>query len=120
MFGKVKIGEKEVEMVSNGATPYRFKQIFHKDLLKFFADAVNGKADDGEAADMASRLGYVMAMQAAKADLTKLNEDTFIDWLEAFEANDVILAAEDIMGVYGRNMDQTSVAKKKGGRRSGS
>lgn len=111
MYGKVMIGNTEVEMISNGATPYRFKQVFRRDLLKFFSDAVAGKVEDGEAADVASKLGYIMAMQSAKADLSKLNEDTFIEWMESFEANDVVLAAEDIIGLYSGNMTQTSVSK---------
>lgn len=115
MYGKVKIGDKEIEMISNGATPYRFKQVFKRDLLKFFSDAVAGKVEDGEAADVASKLGYVMAMQCEKADLSKLSEDTFIEWMEGFEANDVVLAAEDIIGLYSGNMEQTSDSKKEEG-----
>ena len=115
MFGKVKIGSKEIEMVSNGATPYRFKQVFHKDLLKFFSDAVSGKVDDGEAAEVSSKLGFIMAKQNEMADLTKLSEESFIEWTEMFEPNDLILAAEDIVAIYSGNMQQTSEAKKEEG-----
>ena len=115
MFGKVKVGNKEIEMVSNGATPYRFRQVFKRDLLKFFADAAGGKVEDGDAADVSQKLGYIMAMQAKKEDMNRLNEDSFITWLENFETNELVIAAEDIIAVYTGNTDQVSKAKKENG-----
>ena len=115
MFGVVEVGNNEISMVSNGATPYRFKQVFKRDLLKFFADAVDGKVDDGDAADIAQKLGYIMAMQAEKADMMKLNEETFYSWMEQFESSDLVAAAEEIIGIYTGNMSQTSIPKKEKG-----
>ncbi len=120
MFGTIKVGDKEVQMLSNGATPYRFKQVFKKDLLKFFSDAVNGKSEDGEAADMAIKLGFLMAMQAKKVNLNTLSEEDFITWLEDFEANDMILASENILALYNGNASQDSESKKEDDRPTGS
>ena len=33
MRGIVKIGERDVDMLANGASPFIYKKIFHKDFL---------------------------------------------------------------------------------------
>lgn len=45
MYKIVNIGTKAIPMLANGATPYRFKQVFHMDLLKFFSEVDNGKME---------------------------------------------------------------------------
>lgn len=97
MFTKLKIGEKEVELSANAATPFRFKQIFHKDIFAVFSDE---KRVEAEGFDAIAELTYVMAKQAEKADLTKLNESDFIEWLEGFEAMDFANSAEEILNAY--------------------
>lgn len=104
MFGTVKIGSKEIELLGNAATPYRYQQIFHEDYLK----KVTG-AEETDPNDFFAKIGYVMAMQAAKKDLTKLNEETFYKWLEQFDPSDVFSAAGDIADVYnGNNKEDVS------------
>lgn len=93
MFTTVQIGNKSVEMVANGATPIRYNNVFRDD---FFAAMINEKV----AAYTLMKLAYIMAMQAQGADMSKLNEDSYIEWLEQFGANDIAEAAEDIMRVY--------------------
>lgn len=100
MYGKVTIGKKEVEMVANAATPYRYQQIFHEDYLK----KVMGK-EETEPNDFFAKMGFVMAMQAAKKDMSKLNEESFFKWLEGFEPSDVYAAAGDIAEVYNGNLE---------------
>lgn len=96
MFNHVMIGDKEVEMVANAATPFRFKQIFHEDFLQLTSTQNN----DGAAAGIIIQLAYVMAMQAAGKDMKKLNEETFMAWLEEFEPNAMVEALGDVMDVY--------------------
>lgn len=107
MFGVVKIGEKEVEMLANGATPYRYKTVFHEDYLA----KVTGKISDAEATDMMAKMGYIMAMQAEKADMTKLSLETFIEWLEQFNPNDIYAATSAISDIYAGNAE-SDVAPK--------
>lgn len=95
MFGKVKIGNKEVEMVANAATPYRYQQIFGEDYLK----KVTGK-EEADPTDFFAKIGFVMAMQAAKKDLSKVNRETFYKWLEDFEPADVFNATSEIADIY--------------------
>ena len=95
MFGKVKIGAKEVEMLANAATPYRYQQIFHEDYIK----KVTGK-EEAEPADLFTKLGFVMAMQAAKKDMSKVSIADFYTWLEGFEPSDVFMAVDEISSIY--------------------
>jgi hypothetical protein len=111
MYAEIMIGAELVPMEANAATPFRFKQIFHKDFLAMASKGL----EDAEAAEVGSQLAYVMAMQGAKADMTKLNEDSFYQWLEGFDPNDVILVLGKIMDLYNGNTVTTAVAKKKDG-----
>lgn len=95
MLGTVKIGNKDVEMLGNAATPYRYQQIFHEDFLK----RVTGK-EEADPTDFFTKIGFVMAMQAAKKDMSKVNLEGFYKWLEGFEPADVFAAASDIADVY--------------------
>ena len=98
MYGKVMIGDKEVEMVANAATPYRYKAIFGEDFLK----KVKGQ-EEADPNDFFAKLGYVMAMQAQKKDMAKLNTETFYKWLEGYEPNDVFSACDAISEIYAGN-----------------
>ena len=97
MFAKLKIGEKEVELSANAATPFRYKQVFHKDIFSVFG---NEKKAEEEGFETIAQLAYVMAKSAEKADMNKLNEEDFIGWLEGFEPMDFANSAEDILNTY--------------------
>ena len=106
MYGKVMIGNKEVEMLANAATPYRYQTIFKED----FFSRLNGEVKF-DLHDIWAKMGYVMAMQAQKADMSKLNMDTFLAWLEGFETSAVFNAANDIGDIY-NGTQETSVDPK--------
>lgn len=109
MFGKVKIGTKNVELVATAATPYWFKQIFHDDFFIISQTVTDG--NEGAAVDLFSKIGYIMAKQAEKADMRKLNEDTFIEWLEEFDPMDLALASGDIAMLYSGQTKTTAKPK---------
>lgn len=115
MYGKVKIGNKEIEMVANGATPYRFKQLFHEDLLRLAVKS----GDEIDNVNLFIQAGFIMAKQAEKADFSTLNIEDFYNWLEEFEANDVAMAAGDIANIYAGNAETSENPKPKAARRSG-
>lgn len=106
MYGKVMIGEKEVELVANAATPYRYKAIFHEDFLK----KIKGQ-EEADPNDFFAKLGYVMAMQAEKKDMSKLSMETFYKWLEEFEPSDVFNACDGIAEVYAGNTETSTDPK---------
>lgn len=110
MYGKVKIGDKEVGMLANAASLYIYKNIFHEDFLK----KIQAEEPDG---DIFQKMGFVMAKQAEiekPSELMKLNIDSFYEWLQNFEALDVILAIDDISDLYLANKNGTSVPKNRG------
>ena len=102
MFGVVTIGDREIEMAANATTAIRYGQVFHgEDLLVYFT---KGFKTTSESIYVAQKLGYIMARAAEKADMNKLSEDGFIDWLEDFPPMAFVDSAEEILNAY---MDQT-------------
>ena len=101
MFKTLTIGGKEVELTANAATPFRFKQVFKKDL---FAILGNEDKAQNEGVEAVTELAFIMAKQAEKADMNKLNYDEFIQWLEDFGPMDFVESAEEILNTY---MDST-------------
>ena len=97
MYKTIAIDGREMELAANAATPFRYKQVFHQDLFAVFG---NEKRAEEEGAEAVMRLAYIMAKQAEKADMNKLNEDEFITWLEDFSAMAFVDAAEDIINAY--------------------
>jgi hypothetical protein len=82
MFGRIKAGDRTVEVLANAATPIRYKQVFHKNLMAFFL----GKETEENNAEMVQELAYIMARAAERADMGKLSYEDYIEWLEGFEA----------------------------------
>lgn len=74
MYKTVVVDGKEMEIVANAATPFRFKQVFHKDLLSILG---NEEKAENEGVEAITELTYIMAKQAEKADMGKLNYDGF-------------------------------------------
>lgn len=116
MLKDVNIGGKIVPLLANGATPVRYRQLFHKDLISRMNDSQN--ADD--ISDMASELCFIMSKAAENADMNALTLEMYYDWLEQFETLDLINASEDIFSTYvGQNLTTSSPKKKQNARQSG-
>lgn len=101
MFKKLTIDGREIEFAANAATPFRYKQVFQKDLLQILG---NEEKAENEGVEAVTQLAFIMAKQAEKADMGKLTTDEFLAWLEDFSAMAFVENAEDILNVY---MDQT-------------
>lgn len=114
MFKEVKIGNITVPMLANGATPLRYKMIFHKDLISEFQDATENAE---KAMESLPELAFIMAMQAQNkevgGDLNLLNEDRYMKWMEQFDPMDIPMASDEIVGLYTGNMETSSEPKKK-------
>lgn len=109
MFKTIVIDGKEMSVAANAATPFRYKQVFKQDLFSVLG---NEKRAEEEGAEAVMRLAYIMAKQADKADMAKLNEDDFIDWLEGFSAMAFINAADDIVNAYMDSATGTATPKE--------
>lgn len=78
MRGTVRIGERDVDMVANGATPFIYKRIFRRDFL------TTTQTDD---MNVYTELAFVMSQQAVKPMselLNNLTVDDFYAWVEGF------------------------------------
>ena len=116
MYREIKIGEKSIPMLANGATPIRYRMVFGRDFINEFD---NGQTDNGKATTSISELAFIMAKQAEAQNehkpMTTLNQESFIEWLEQFEPLDVVLATDEIVDLYLGNEKTLSEAKKKAG-----
>ena len=105
MFKTLNIDGREIDFSANAATPFRYRQIFHKDLLSILG---NEDKAQNEGVESVTELAFVMAKQAEKADMGKLNEDMFYEWLEGFGSMAFVNGAEDILNVYMESTETTS------------
>ena len=105
MFKTLNIDGRDIEFSANAATPFRYRQIFHKDLLSILG---NEEKAQNEGVEAVTELAFVMAKQAEKADMGKLNEDMFYEWLEGFGSMAFVNGAEDILNVYMESTETTS------------
>ena len=105
MFKTLNIDGREVEFSANAATPFRYRQIFHKDLLSILG---NEEKAQNEGVEAVTELAFIMAKQAEKADMGKLNEDVFFEWLEGFGSMAFVNNAEDILNIYMESTETTA------------
>jgi len=106
MFKTLNIDGREVEFSANAATPFRYRQIFHKDLLSILG---NEEKAQNEGVEAVTELAFIMAKQAEKADIGKLNEELFFEWLEGFGSMAFVNNAEDILNIYMESTETTSM-----------
>lgn len=114
MVDNIKIGEKEIEMRADGATPFLYKQAFGKDIIKIFMDA-NENENYAEANDLSAELGFVMAQQAKSPDPLNVNlsKGEFMRWLSQFEPLDLTADGMAIIDLFVGTLKTDSIAKKK-------
>lgn len=106
---------KDFNFLAVGSTPYRYKQLFKQDLMKDITKLINKNLDFiGEDADFSvtDKLAFVMNCQAEKKDLNLQNFDTFIEWVEQFDASTLFEHISDFIGIYLGNKESTSEPKK--------
>lgn len=108
MYREVKLGSHTVPMVANAATVIRYRQIFGRDVLTMFMKADADTSFFGE-------LAFVMAKQAEKADMAKLNMDAYIEWAEQFNVLDLYApeSSDAIVELFSAQQEQIVKEKKK-------
>lgn len=119
MYTKLKMlmadgNEQDFEFVSNGMTQYRYRQLTGRDLTKDATKLINDKAGIADDADfsVSDKLAYIMNMSAVKADMSKINIDSFYEWIEQFDSSNSINIMGDIIGIYFGTKKSTSEPKK--------
>lgn len=109
MRGTIKIGDKDVEMLANGASPFLYKRIFHRDFL---IATGNKKEMD---MDVITEMGFVMHLQTQKEFkeiLDSVTQADFYEWVGEFEALDLPMAAPNIFALYKGQEEITTTSKK--------
>lgn len=110
MYGKIKIGQHDVEMAANAASPYYYRKVFQEDFLALIQEKE-------PQADLMQKMAFIMTMQAKHGDdvaaLNKLNEENYMVWLSDFEPLDVLMATESISKIYFQQDKVTTTSKKK-------
>ena len=121
MLNTVKMGEKELTLLANAATPIRYKMIFSDDLMVAFNQINGKKRDEGEILDMSSQLAFVMHKQATcdRETLKGLTREDYIEWLEEFDAMDFVNASKEIFNTYLGTTGTTSKPKNVASRQKG-
>ncbi len=113
MYNLVKIGEKDVPMLSTASVDYYYKAVFREDPIKI--QTATG-TDEGAMIDLMVKMGFIMAKFAEstnRKDMLMLNEDAFYEWLDEFERPDLFGALDEIQATYEAQTGMGSKAKKK-------
>lgn len=118
MFNIVRIGDKAVPMLSKASIDNVFFNIFHEDPLRVQVDCAKDSDDPDipRVFDFYKKMGFVMAKFAEVKEsklMNQFNEETYYEWLDEFEREDLTEALEDIRATYEGQSITKAVAKKK-------
>lgn len=111
MYREIEIGEKKVPMMSMASVDLYYKHIFGEDPIK-----VQMEASEGDMVNFIIKMGFVMSKYAeikVRKEMLKLNEDSFMDWMDQFERDDLydMDKLSEIQDVYEGNRRTTSESK---------
>ena len=119
MYNVITIGGEPVPMLAMASVDLYYKQIFHEDAIKL----QSGKTfDEGDLINFVMRMGFVMAKFAElknRKEMAKLNEDSYLDFLDRFERADYLNALAEIRATYEGQSLTSSDAKKNNAAQSG-
>lgn len=104
-------GEKSFPFLATGTTAYRYRQVFHKDLMVTLNNMENIDKDDADVS-VGDKLAYIMNAQAEKRDMNTLSFDDFLEWADQFDGAELFLHMQEFIGLYLGNRATTSDPKK--------
>ena len=105
MFKTITIEDKEIELAANAATPFRFKQVFKKDLFSILG---NEQRAETEGVEAVTQLAYIMAKQA---DPTIPDDPD--EWLDRFEMFSIYQVLPELVTLWGLSVQTLEESKKK-------
>lgn len=111
MYQEIMIGGKAVPMLAMASVDVYYKNIFHEDPVK--AQLTENTED---LVSFVQKMGFVMAKFAELKDrkeMAKLNEDSYLDWMDGFERMDYMNALPEIRMVYENQKIPSSKEKKR-------
>jgi hypothetical protein len=109
MYGKIKVGEKDLTFCACASVNVCFFNVFHEDFIKMLS------SDEGLATKAMMEMSFIMAKFGELNDRKKVNrltEDDFCDWLDQFTTGELIDALPAIQEFYMTSNVSSVVAKK--------
>lgn len=108
--------EKAFKFLATGTTAYRYRQIFHQDLMvqlsKMRAFQDNSASDEAADSTIFDKLAFIMNAQAEGKNMNTLNFDSFLEWADQFAGMELITHAPEIIELYLGSKITKSVPKK--------
>nr|DAU85681.1 MAG TPA: hypothetical protein [Caudoviricetes sp.] len=111
-------GEKSFPFLATETTAYRYKQVFHQDLM-ILLNKMENSEDDQTDMTVGDKLAFIMNAQAEKRDMNKLNEDAFLEWADQFDGAELFLHMQEFVTLYLGSRRTSSKPKKEAAQRSG-
>ncbi len=103
--------EKKFPFLATGTTAFRYKQIFHQDLM-ILLNKMENDQDDQTDMTVGDKLAFVMNAQAEKKDMNALNVDTFLAWADQFDGAQLFLHMQEFVSLYLGSRRTSSKPKK--------
>ena len=104
-------GEKPFSFLATGTTAYRFKQVFHQDLM-ILLNKMENNDDDQTDMTVGDKLAFIMNSQAEKVDMNTLNVDAFLVWADQFDGAELFLHMQEFISLYLGSRKTSSLPKK--------
>ena len=82
--------EQKFPFLATGTTAYRYKQVFHQDLM-ILLNKMENSEDDQTDMTVGDKLAFIMNAQAEKRDMNTLNVDAFLEWADQFDGAELFL-----------------------------
>lgn len=101
------IGEKSVPLSASALTPFSYKKLFGRDIVKDIQDLQKNSKSGELDPEMVAMMTYTMAREANK-DIEPLEE-----WLSQFELFDLYQSFGDVIQLWGLNEETHSKPRKK-------
>lgn len=102
MTGYVTLGGAKRGLTANGLSPVLFRKVFREDFLQA---RVDNQKDNGAIMELYGRMAFIMQMQheRSQADLLKLTEDDYWEWLATIHGADIENHFAEISAIYEGN-----------------
>ncbi len=106
---------QDIPFMATGSTPIRYRMMYHADLTKDLTKLINASnmtlSDDADLIVL-DRLAFLMNCHAEHRDMNALDPNELVDWLDKFEAGEMLGHVNEIIAIYLGNKESTSEPKK--------
>jgi hypothetical protein len=109
--------EQKFPFLATGTTAYRYKQVFHQDLM-ILLNKMENSEDDQTDMTVGDKLAFIMNAQAEKRDMNTLNVDAFLEWADQFDGAELFLHMQEFVTLYLGSRRTSSKSKKEAAQRS--